>query len=362
MIKNIMLTILTLCLSLSAYAKTGIFPTATFDNLSYGLYWFGANNQYEKSSAETSHGSRFYDPNKPTLIFIHGWQKGHITDRDRSVYFEDNNGWPDEDFANLWRSEGYNVGILYWDQFADESEVKDAEAKIWTATGPRNMRWLDSNGDYHQGPNQNVVDILLESYEQAMQYYTGPELRLAGHSLGNQVALRLADQLVSAQQQGKVTSYEVPNRVSLLDPFYSNHSKDYLNGAWVGEKAREIVNRLKSAGMAIDSYRSSIVTSSVFAGDENKELSNSVAFTEIKTGFFNQFQISEKHSSAVWLYFWSIIYPTPTVTNSAMPGLSASSTYDDVRQWMFTSDHLVQTAGDNTKDPQDNLYEQRPGL
>jgi hypothetical protein len=36
---------------------------------------------------------------------------------------------------------GYNVGIMYWNQFADEDEVKDAEAKIWTATGTRAMRW-----------------------------------------------------------------------------------------------------------------------------------------------------------------------------------------------------------------------------
>lgn len=360
--KKLFLFALAMCVSASTFARTDVFPSSTYNQLNYGLYWFGANNQYEKASSATSQGSQFFDPTHPTLIFIHGWQKDHVKNHDRIVYFNNTDGWPDQDFANLWRSEGYNVGILYWDQFADESELKDAEAKIWTATGHRNMRWRDGNGDYHTGPKRNVVQLLLNSYDAAMKNYTGPEVRLAGHSLGNQVALSLADQLLTQYHNGQISALAVPKRVSLLDPFYSNYPKDYLNGAWVGEKARAIVNRLKSAGTAIDSYRSSIVTSSVFVGDENKALSNSVAFTEISSQFFNQFQISEKHGSAVWLYLWSILYPTPVVINSTLPGLSASTSYQDVRQWMMTSDHLVQVAGGKTKEVLDNLYEMRPPL
>ncbi|MGO1298324.1 MAG: hypothetical protein ACTMIA_13605 [Vibrio sp.] len=362
MMKTLCLFLLAVCFSTSTLARTDVFPASTFDQLNFGLYWFGANNQYEKASSATSHGSQFYDPQKPTLIFIHGWQNGHVARHDRIVYFNNDNGWPSQDFANIWRSEGYNVGILYWDQFADEKELKDAEAKVWTATGHRDMRWLDGHGTYHSGPKQNVVDLLLNNYDMAMQYYTGPEIRLAGHSLGNQVALRLADKLTIQSQNGQISPLAVPKRVSLLDPFYSNYPKSYLDGAWVGEKARAIVQRLKSAGTVIDSYRSSIVTSSIFVGDENKALSNAVAFTEISSQFFNQFQISEKHSSAVWLYLWSILYPAPVVTNSALPGLSASSTYDEVRQWMQTSNHLIQSAGGYTKNPQDNLYEMGPAL
>ena len=363
MIKRIVLLMMSFALCFSVQARTDVFPQSDFDELSDGLYWFGANNQYEKASSDTKDGSTYYDPSKPTLIFIHGWQKDHIVDLERQTFYEDDsNGWPDMDFANLWISEGYNIGILYWDQFADESEVKNAEAKIWSTEGNKGMRWLDSDGNYHDGPDQTVTELLLAAYEEAMSGYQGSDIRLAGHSLGNQLALRLTDELVTLAANGTINNNEVPQRVSLLDPFYSNYAKSYLDGAWVGEKAREIVARLKAADIAIDSYRTSIVTSSIFVGDENKELQNSVAFAEEKTSFFNQTQQSQKHSAAIWLYLWSIAYSTPTVSDNTLAGLSAATTNDEVKQWMATTDHLVQYAGGNTKDPQDNLFETADAL
>ena len=40
--------------------------------LSYGIYWFGADNQKEKFVA--GEANKFFDPAKPTHIFVHGWQ------------------------------------------------------------------------------------------------------------------------------------------------------------------------------------------------------------------------------------------------------------------------------------------------
>ncbi|MBF9002281.1 MULTISPECIES: hypothetical protein [Vibrio] len=363
MIKQIITLIFGTCVCFSVFARTGVFPQSSFDELSYGLYWFGADNQYEEASSSTQDGSTYYDPEKPTLILIHGWQNGSITDQDRQTFYEDDsNGWPDKDFANSWISAGYNVGLLYWDQFADESEVKDAEAKIWSTEGNQAMRWIDSEGTYHSGPDQNVTELLLAKYEAAMAGYQGSDIRLAGHSLGNQLALRLADQLVQLADAGDINSNEVPGRVSLLDPFYSNYAKSYLDGEWVGEKAREIVKRLKAADIAIDSYRTSLVTSTLFVGDENTELQNSVAFEEEKTSYFDQTQQSQKHSAAIWLYLWSIEYATPTVSDNTLAGLSATTTNVEVKQWMDTTDHLVQSSGGDTKDPQDNVFETEGAL
>ncbi|MEI8633590.1 hypothetical protein P4S72_18930 [Vibrio sp. PP-XX7] len=80
------------------------------------------------------------------------------------------------------------------------------------------------------------------------------------------------------------------------------------------------------------------------------------------TQFFNQTQISQKHGAAIWLYLWSILYPTPPVTDNTLPGLSAAASNDEVRQWMATTDHLIQTEGGSTKDPQDNIYKTAPAL
>ena len=345
-----------------SHAEVNVFPRSTFDNLSYGLYWFGANNQYEKANSATANGGLYYDRNKPTLILIHGWQSGRVSQQDRFVYFESGGGWPSVDFANSWIAAGYNVGIMYWDQFADESEVRDAEAKIWSATANRDMRWRNSRGQYQSGPNQNVTELLLADYRTAMAGYRGDDIRLAGHSLGNQVALRLADELLSLNNRGQVADNLVPKRVSLLDTFYSNYPKRYLGWRWVGAVARDIVGRLKGAGVAIDSYRTSLVTSSPFVGDENRGLQNQVAFVEQSTGFFNQFQQNEKHGAAIWLYLWSIDYPAPGVTNDGWNGVSAATPHDEVRDWMNRNRRLSQNAGGNTKDPSDNLYRTRSRL
>ncbi|MEI8633589.1 hypothetical protein P4S72_18925 [Vibrio sp. PP-XX7] len=240
--KRLIVILGSLLFTLSAFARTGVFPQESFDQLSYGLYWFGANNQYQKASQATQYGGQYYDPSKPTLILIHGWQLGNMSSQDRFVYWENDGGSPDIDFANIWIAQGYNVGMIYWDQFADELDVRDAEAKIWTATSKHNMRWKDSDGDYHDGPSQNVTELLPTNYLTAMKEYTGHDLRLAGHSLGNQVALRLADELATLADKGQIPEQIVPQRVSLLDSFYSNYSKDYLGYRWVGEVARDIVS------------------------------------------------------------------------------------------------------------------------
>ncbi len=355
--KYLLIIMISVSMATNAFAKTGVFSQEYFDNLSYGLYWFGANDQFEQASVSTKDGSTYYDPTKPTLIFIHGWSDEYVTAQSRYVLYQNDDNWPTKDFVDVWISEGYNVGILYWDQFADESEVKNAEAKIWSVDGPKGMRWLDSEGDYHTGPDENVTELLLEKYDIAMAGYEGDDIRLAGHSLGNQLALRLADKLVIQAAAGDIASNLVPQRVSLLDPFYSNYAKSYLDGEWVGEKARQIVARLKAADIAIDSYRTSAVTSTIFVGDENTDLQNAVAFEEELTSYFNQTEQSAKHNAAVWLYLWSILYSTPTVSDNTLPGLSAAATNDEVREWMDTTDHLVQTSGGDTKDPQDNVFE-----
>ncbi|SHO58279.1 hypothetical protein [Vibrio quintilis] len=364
--KKIIILMTGLLFALNVMAKVGVFPKEDFDKLSYGLYWFGSNNQYEKAGDTTKDGSSYYDPSKPTLILIHGWQPFRMNSYDRFVFHESGEGstYPDIDLANLWISQGYNIGVFYWDQFADEANVDSAEAKIWTATGKHNMRWKDGNGDYHDGPDKNVTELLLSEYLASMAGYQGKgsDIRIAGHSLGNQLALRLTEELAKLSDQGEIAQNLVPQRVSLLDAFYSNFGKSYLNSKWVGEVARDIVKDLKKRGVAIDSYRTSTVVSTIFAGDENPKLHNSVAFVEQKTKFFNQTQVAAKHSAAIWLYLWSIIYPTPSVTDNTLPGLSATSTNAEVKQWMATTDHLIQIEGGTTKEPQDNVYKTTSAL
>jgi hypothetical protein len=111
-----------------ANAAVGTFPSSTFSSLDYGLYWFGDADNYQKAIPNQSNA--YYSASKPTIIYIHGWQKGSSKALNRESFNRKDAGGPDLDLAYAWRQAGYNVGIMYWNQFADEDEVKDAEAKF----------------------------------------------------------------------------------------------------------------------------------------------------------------------------------------------------------------------------------------
>lgn len=357
MIKKYLKIVFSMLIIFSSFINAAAFDQSVYEQLDYGLYWAGADNQFEKAGDSTKYGSTYYNRYKPTMIYIHGWQSGSVADQFRETFYDTGSGRPDVDFANLWIAAGYNVGIIYWNQFADESEVKDAEAKIWSVNGSKQMRWLDSNGTHHYGDvNKPVSELLLDNYISAMSKYRGDDIRIVGHSLGNQVAMRLTQLINDSADAGQINANLVPKRVSLLDAFYSNYSKSYLGGQWVGAAVRDIADSLIAKGTAIDSYRTSVATSSIFVGDQNKALQNKLAFVEQSTGYFWSWQQAEKHVAAVWLYLWSIEYPTPYVANSSLSGVSAAASNDLVKQWMSANYRIKQNTGGYSKDLNDDGY------
>jgi hypothetical protein len=190
------------------------FLTSTFNNLDYGLYWYGDADNWQKAVPNSSNA--YYSASKPTVIYIHGWQKGSSKAQNRETFNRKDAGGPDLDLAYAWRAAGYNVGIMYWNQFADEDEVKDAEAKIWSATATRAMRWKNVAGVYSTGPTQSVTDLLFTSYKDNLAGYTGSNIRILGHSLGNQVAIVLPKKISDAVSAGTINSKLLPKRVALL--------------------------------------------------------------------------------------------------------------------------------------------------
>ena len=351
------LTLFLIALLMSCIANAGPFPRSTFDNLDYCLYWFGADSQYEKSGINTVNGSRFYDPAKPTLIYIHGWAKDSSAQLLREDFNNTRNGRPDQDFAAMWRNHGYNIGILYWNQFSDEAEVKDAEAKIWSATGRKGMRWRDSSRTYHQSNLRvNVSEMLYTNLRAGLAEFHGPELRLAGHSLGNQVAINISHLALQDSYSGLISHNLVPDRLTLLDPFYSKYAKDYLNGRWNSGVAKDMVVNLKNAGVAIDAYRSSATNNTPFAGDSANALLNQVAFVEVGSKFFYWWDFGPKHISATWLYLWSMDFPVPPISNADFVGVSAKTSNTVVRDWMYSNRRIYQSHGRYSKTPSDNRY------
>lgn len=352
--------LLMLCLLLLpsiTYAATGVFPASTFNNLDYGLYWFGYGDTWQK--AVPGYSNAYYSAGKPTVIYIHGWQNGATARQDRETFNRSSAGGPNLDLAAAWLNAGYNVGALYWNQFADEGEVTDAEAKIWSASGPRAMRWRNASGAYSSGPNQSVGDLLFQSYKDNMAGYSGSNIRILGHSLGNQVAIVLTKKISDAVTAGSINAKLLPKRVALLDPFYSNNAKSWLNNQWTGAVSRSYVSTLKSKGVIFEAYRSSSVTSTVFVGDANSGLMNMTAFTELKPWYFSATQQTEKHNAAVWHYLWSYSFSAPLITGTSNQAASAKTSDSRIATLMNGSKRLVHDQGAYTKEPSDDNFKEQ---
>lgn len=171
--RRVALSVLTLawCCVAAWYPRTAHAIDGDNGRLKYGLEWFylsGGNetsvdalmNDWETNPVPLA----AYDPSKPTIIYFHGWQpasggnkEGFNWDPPGSV------NEPPIQTLTEWKNNGWNVGIFFWNQFADEGTiwelagvyVSQAEAKIWSSQGPKGLRykyWI--NGTHHYSPNQ----------------------------------------------------------------------------------------------------------------------------------------------------------------------------------------------------------------
>ncbi|WP_374326081.1 hypothetical protein [Aquipseudomonas alcaligenes] len=143
-----------LCLSSLVHAAPGVFPDSTFNNLDYGLYWFGQGDTWQKAVPGQSNAS----------------------------------------------------------------------------------------GAYSSGPGQSASDLLFNSCKDNMAGYSGSNIRILGHSLGNQMAIVLTKKISDAVTAGTLSSKLLPKRVALLDPFYSNNAKSWLGNQWTGAVCRNYVS------------------------------------------------------------------------------------------------------------------------
>ncbi|MFN6992087.1 MAG: Ig-like domain-containing protein, partial [Fervidobacterium sp.] len=144
-------------------------------DLDYGIYWLSKNGKAEKFVP--GRANRYFSPNKPSVLYIHGWEKNtSIRDFFReNPYLLITKTIKNVNTGQYWVDKGYNIGIFYWDQFADENEVKDAEAKIWSyMNGYKGMRYRLANGNYvYFSEQKSVSDLLFDCYVSNFKNYSG---------------------------------------------------------------------------------------------------------------------------------------------------------------------------------------------
>lgn len=356
-------------------------PEVGAEYLNYGLHWVRVQNNAEKQvKALDENGNvvptivNYYDDSRPTVIYFHGWQSGSSKNnyKRENFTFSDNG----DALTHLaWKQRGWNVGVFYWNQFADEGEVKDAEAKIWSANGPKGMRYRLNNGlsSTVQSPNKSVGELAFEEITKALANNTSGNIRFAGHSLGNQLAVFTAEQINDAVNNGTVSENVMPNRIALLDPFWSKDGKSYLgdqNGDgsndWVGERTRwAIADMIADRDVAVEWYKSSAIFD-LWIGDQNSSLENIVMLQNLRFWYLDATDIAGKHINARHWYFDSMSTDEPEEVTinwlnqrkkTGWDAASARTSDDRIRGMMATGYEWDQVEGRYTAKTSDDQFE-----
>jgi hypothetical protein len=281
----------------------------------YGLFWYGKGGQSQKAVLDVP--NRHYDPARPAIIFIHGWLPDQVGEPPTfMVDFPDPTQSSTEilDVSVPWVDAGWNIGIFYWHPFSDEEFVWNAEDKIWTPNEEAGMRYRDVDGNYHTKgmPTVSVTQLLLNAYLEALKAYAGPEIRLAGHSLGNQLAVNLTSDLVERANAGSISESLVPTRIALLDPFWSPFPKPYLGGLETGEMVQQNIEQvILPRNILVEWYHSSLLTESTMIREGIPRLKAQVTYAELDPRYCDSLDQVCKHDGAWHLYFLSYGSPPP---------------------------------------------------
>lgn len=254
-----------------------VFQTTDLD---YGLYWFKDCYHGLKYIPGREFPVEYYDPMKPVLIHSHGWQKnstGHMNgsngkgnfrdyrrenflwggttdykwdiDRDTIDAFDPWKNGSDLDKYPNGGGKDWNVGCLYWTQYADNEDKGGAFGKegplkprragtaIWSMYGPSSQD--NDRAEYavneftgsqylikrvsHNSPNKSIskifVDMFKSSFGDRPDSYD-EEFRLTGHSLGNQIVHAILMELKNRHERGTIPESIMPTRFFVIDPYW----------------------------------------------------------------------------------------------------------------------------------------------
>jgi len=182
--------------------------TSVGANSKAGLHWCGLENVCERD--DHAFLGRLFDPSKPTVIYVHGYQPRTIIRKFReSLNWNDNDDeyGLDMNAADHWLKAGWNVGVFYWASYADEDYVHDAEAKIWsndTSVGMRYRLLTQCGTGVKWRYVSSSVPCVSEQLAAVLRRRFPPgtaSYRLVGHSLGAQVVIHTATLLAQAKRK-----------------------------------------------------------------------------------------------------------------------------------------------------------------
>jgi len=354
------------------------FPGGWPAELDASLYWFTRDDVPQKA-VEGSTGD-FYDPSRRTVVFFHGYtghDGGSVQTCDRASTLCPHGACQDKDTPMMqsWFDAGWNVGIFYWDQFADEECARDAEQKIWFDRKGDGLTWKSYDTQTGQmsrksylGDVMSVADLCVNAFWTALASHSGPEVRFVGHSIGAQLAVRCASML---HQQNHPAA---PQRLALLEPYFTKHhlwlfrcvgktdvSTDEGVGNFAPLATSDYAKHLyDTKGVITEVYKTSVYTEMTQFGNPNADLEKFATFVQYEPRWcggnsvlghalakVDVRHVGCKHYAAIPLYFLGFDQTPPTLAElpsadsshptSALktcPTPAASCKYGELKQWV----------------------------
>lgn len=351
-----------------------------YDELDYGFYFFDAqpaNNPTGDAVGCQKYvpgvANPFFDPTKPTIIYVHGNAPESVKNKKREDFLIDGGGLTAQTH-NIWKQQGWNVAIFYWIQFADEGLLSsappaDVEAKIYDHTAAQGMRWRKSDGGFSMvgSPQAPVRSLFAQKYLEIFNSnYSGAEIRIVGNSLGGNLTM------AGLLRLHRLGAPRMPSRVTLMDPFWTPLN-DYAVNVGEGQPLTSELGGLSAEilsnrGIAIEYFRTSLLGGS----GASERTARAAAFAHFGASFVPAYNPFGRHTVPVRQYFHSRGVASPieifrpnawtawSVTGNKGP--SAATPNADIRSMMRSDRYWNQIDDRNTATMGDDRFEIRNGV
>jgi hypothetical protein len=356
-----------------------------------GIFWLNKNptknlpvpNTFSESLHYDQYGTQwtagidvnYFDPTKPSVIHIHGWQNKTISATLRNFSSISSNYT--QTIAHAGWFPDWNVGIYRWEPFADDDDVslangvfvpnpRNAEAKIHNKAKMRHRN--NTNDGFSTLPNtsrlydKSISDMFVDAF-QMIPFANDKEVRLTGHSLGGQLALSAAAKLKKSSDHIR--------RIELLDVFFCNGqndgytSKPQSSSAMARSNLAQINQSTLKPDVAVSWYQCTNLTDCDIVGCSNTELKKRVSWQGLRLWYLDGYtQVSSLHSECIsWYYntkritknLVTYVYKPPSwygwgsytkIMNAADNALSANTDTQLIKDNMYLPKYWVQLYND----------------
>lgn len=199
----------------------------------FWLKWIEEDQMFVKVDASTPEGAALVDPNKPTILNIHGMLvEGYYTEE---MYWAPEKNAPESElygyeypvqYFKFWADKGYNVGMYSYQKFAaEDTDYHMIEEKMWAIDGPTGIRYRKPDRTFDEDvSNFTLTEHFAADYIRAMQMlpenFGDKEIRFTAHSMGGQMVNGGTFLLTELADVGQLNPNQLPDRIVQEDTFY----------------------------------------------------------------------------------------------------------------------------------------------